>query len=328
MAPSQEPKKRPARKPASRPVGPRKHRFRSLRDPWTLSEFVRNLQEGVYITRTDGLILDANPAFLRTFGVRSLRELSRYTAEQLLLDPERRDEEMALLAEMGSVREFELELRRPDGQVRTVLDTAYQVKDAASGETVYHGILIDITDRKELERQLFRAALRDPLTGCYNRRYLMDRERQLERGKATWGIVIVDIDHFKDYNDRFGHHTGDLVLVRVSRFLLSVVRSEDAVIRIGGDEFLLLLEGATSSVTAEVVGRLQQRGRKAVPVGLSYGWANRERGETLDATTRRADRQLIRRRQKERQQSPRRQSTRATALNSPMPSRRKPRRTA
>lgn len=157
------------------PIG----RLRSLKDPWTLSEFVRNVQEGVYITATDGVILDANPAFLRMFGVRSLRELHEYTAEQLLVDPQRRQEELALLASTGSVREFELELRRPDGEVRTVLDTAYQVTDAGTGETLYHGILIDISDRKQLERQLFQAALRDPLTGCYNRRFLMDREREL-----------------------------------------------------------------------------------------------------------------------------------------------------
>jgi diguanylate cyclase (GGDEF)-like protein/PAS domain S-box-containing protein len=286
--------------------GPPVMRFRSLKDPGTLEEFVRNLQEGVYITATDGLILDANPAFLRMFGVSSLRELRRYTAEHLLVDPQRRREELALLAATGSVREFELELRRPDGEIRTVLDTAYQVTHAESGETLYHGILIDISDRKQLERQLFQAALRDPLTGCFNRRYLMDRESELEREKAAWGVVVVDIDHFKAYNDRYGHHTGDLVLLRVSRFLGTVVRSDDAVVRIGGDEFLLLLTGGGAPTAEEVAHRLRDRARKTLPVSLSEGWAVRQGGETLEETIRRADQQLIQKRDEERRPNPRR----------------------
>ncbi len=87
------------------------------------------------MTTADGRIRDANPAFLRMFGVSSLRQLRRFTAEQLLVDPARRAEELAILARDGAVREFELEIRRPDGEARTVLDTAYQRVDEATGET-------------------------------------------------------------------------------------------------------------------------------------------------------------------------------------------------
>jgi diguanylate cyclase (GGDEF)-like protein/PAS domain S-box-containing protein len=278
----------------------RTSRLGSLEDPWTLAEFVRNVEEGVYITTTDGAILDANPAFLHMFGVRSVRELANYTVEQLQVDPQRRQEELALLATAGSVRDFELELRRPDGEVRTVLDTAHQVTDARSGETLYHGILIDISDRKQLERELLQAALRDPLTGCYNRRFLTNYEPELKGENSGWGVVIIDIDHFKEYNDLYDHHTGDLVLRRVSRFLMSVVRAEDAVVRIGGDEFLLLLADGSASSTEEVARRLRERGRRALPVALSDGWAVRKGAENLGATIRRADHQLIRQRAQER----------------------------
>jgi len=304
----------PARRASKGRPGAEERRLRSLKDPSTLAKFVRNLREGVYITTTYGLILDANPAFLRMFGVRSLHELSRFTAERLLVDPLQRDEELALLAEQGSVREFELELRRPDGEVRTVLDTAYQVTDPETGEIVYHGILVDITDRKALERELAWAAIRDALTGCYNRRYLADREREFATRESPWGVVIIDIDHFKEYNDRFGHDTGDAVLVRVARFLLGIVRSEDAVVRIGGDEFLILLEDGSSRATAEVVQRLRHRERKAVPVSLSCASAIREGAESLEATIRRADQKLIRRREQERRPRMRqRRATRAAA---------------
>jgi len=279
---------------------------RSLKDPWTLAEFVRNVQEGVYITTTEGKILDANPAFLRMFGVKSLAELRQYTAEQLIVDPERRKEELAAIANGGAVREFELEIRRPDGEVRTVLDTAYQVADPETGETLYHGILIDITERTKLEQQLLRAALRDPLTGCFNRRFLSDMERALDSQEQGWGTIVIDIDNFKDYNDRYGHHIGDRVLMRVARFLLSLVRAEDAVIRIGGDEFLLLLIGDTPEATAEVAHRLRKTGPGAMPVSASVGSAVRRTGENLEDTIRRADRQLIQIRVKERQPHSRR----------------------
>ena len=81
-------------------------------------------------------------------------------------------------------------------------------KTKETGETICHGILIDITQRKALEDQLLEYSIRDPLTGCYNRRYLDLEQERLERETSTWGAIIVDIDHFKDYNDRHGHQAG------------------------------------------------------------------------------------------------------------------------
>jgi diguanylate cyclase (GGDEF)-like protein/PAS domain S-box-containing protein len=305
MTPDESPGGTERTRESGRP-GKRSRRERSLKDPWTLAELVRNVQEGVYITTAEGEILDANPAFLQMFGVGSLTELPQFRAEQLLVSPERRREELEAITRDGSVREFELELRRPDGEVRTVLDTAYRVADPETGDTLYHGILVDITERKQLEQQLTRAALRDPLTGCFNRRFLGDMERALDPQEQGWGAIVIDIDNFKDYNDRYGHHIGDRVLMRVARFLLSLVRAEDAVIRIGGDEFLLLLIGATPEATGEVAHRLRKTGPGAVPVSVSVGWAIRRPGESLEDTIRRADRQLIQIRVKERQPRSRR----------------------
>ncbi len=270
-----------------------RRRHRPLKDPKVLADFVRNLREGIYVTTADGQIRDANPAFLRMLGVSSLRQLRRFTAEQLLADPARRVEELAILAREGAVREFELEIRRPDGEVRTVLDTAFQRIDEATGETCYHGILVDITERKELERRLREAAVRDALTGCFNRHYLLEQERRLEAEGVLWGVVVVDVDHFKEYNDRFGHHTGDRVLQQLARFLMVTVRTEDTVIRMGGDEFLVLLPGPAALATEEVARRLRQQGPTAAPVSFSLGWAVKEGSERLEHTIRRADRQLI-----------------------------------
>jgi diguanylate cyclase (GGDEF)-like protein/PAS domain S-box-containing protein len=279
-----------------------------LRDAATLADFVRNLKEGVYVTTAGGRILDANPAFLSMFGVSSLRELADTSAERLFVDPARRAEELAILERDGSVREFEFEIRRPDGEVRTVLDTCYQRRDPATGEILNHGILIDISDRKCLERKLFEAAVRDPLTGCFNRRFLADLAFKLEGQDREWGAVIIDIDGFKAYNDRHGHATGDAVLVRVARFLMRAVRAEDVVVRLGGDEFLLLLTETAKTATPEIARRLEKAGPESSPVSLSLGWAVRRKGERVEDTIRRADQGLIRIRAR-RRRYPRRRAT-------------------
>jgi diguanylate cyclase (GGDEF)-like protein/PAS domain S-box-containing protein len=266
----------------------------------TLRAFVATLREGVYITSQDGRILDANPAFLAMFGVASLAELVGVTASQLLVHPKRRVEELELLARDSTVREFELEIRRPDGGTRTVLDTAFQVTDPTTGEVRYHGILVDISERKGLEEQLREAAIRDPLTGCYNRRFLADIESSLGAAGGSWGTTVIDLDHFKEINDRYGHDVGDQMLVRTTRFLLREVRAEDVLVRMGGDEFLLVLAGADVRTTQRVARRLRRRGPSSAPTRFTLGWAVRDHGERLEQTVRRADRSLIRARQRER----------------------------
>lgn len=267
---------------------------RSLNDPETLRLLIRSIGEGIYITDSQGRILDANPAFLDIFGVLSLEELQRFEVPQLLADPRRREEEMAILASEGSVREFELEIVRPDGLHRTVLDTTYQIRDPKTGEVHYHGVLIDITRRKELEDRLREQLTRDALTGCYNRRFLFDLEAEFRAGgEGRWGCIFIDIDHFKVYNDRHGHASGDQVLQRMARFLMREVRSDEPVIRLGGDEFLIVLSGENSARTATVADRLQQAAVRSAPVAFSLGWAMREGAETFEQTVERADQGLI-----------------------------------
>ncbi|MDF2770980.1 MAG: diguanylate cyclase [Geminicoccaceae bacterium] len=269
-------------------------RFRSLDDPETLLLIVQNIEEGIYITNAGGDILDANPAFLRMFGVSSVGELSRFRAGDLIADPNRRALEMALLERDGAVRDFELAIVRPDGQRRTVLDTTYAVRDPESGQVFHHGILIDITRRKELENQLREQSVRDALTGCYNRRYLLALgDRMTEDKVAQWGCIYIDIDHFKAYNDLHGHKKGDKVLVQMSRFLMRQVRAEEPVVRLGGDEFLIVLTGENAARTEQIAARLQRAAARGSPVAFSLGWAVRQSGERFERTVDRADQELI-----------------------------------
>ena len=270
-------------------------RIQSLDDPTTLRGFVKNLREGIYITALDGRILDANPAFLQMFGASDLEDLRNCRTVDLLVDPLQREHEVELLLEGGTVREFEFQIRRLDGVVRTVLDTCFTMHDPRSGETVFHGILVDITGRKDLEEQLREVGIRDPLTGLYNRRFLEEVEAELEIRPRPAGAIVVDVDHFKSYNDQYGHRMGDEVLQRIARFLLTQVRAGDAVFRIGGDEFLALLLGKGASHTRTVAHRMRDAACKGgAPVPFTLGWALSHDGESIERTVNRADKNLIR----------------------------------
>jgi diguanylate cyclase (GGDEF)-like protein/PAS domain S-box-containing protein len=262
----------------------------SLSSLETLRELVLNLREGVYITSADGEILDANPAMLAMFGVRSVKELKGRRVQEWI-DPFQRAREHAILERQGVVRDFEFTFRRPGGEVRTVIDTAFMRRDRDTGKTLYFGILIDITERKQLEQQLVETGQRDPLTGCFNRRYLQRFEADCQdRG---WACVVIDVDNFKAYNDRHGHERGDQVLVRMGRFLSGLCRPDDAVVRLGGDEFMILVAGMRGTGVSRVVRRLARAARERGPVPFSLGWASRWRGERLECTMARADRRLI-----------------------------------
>ncbi len=267
-------------------------RFRSLGDPETLAMFAQNLGEGIYITNEQGEILDANPAFLRIFGFDTLEEIGKYRVNDFV-DAEVRRREVELLGREGSLRDRELQITRRDGSIRTVLDTWYSITAPDTGEVVFHGILVDITGRKQLENQLVEQSVRDPLTGCYNRRHLSGLYSIERNREEMWGCIYVDIDHFKQYNDVHGHSSGDKVLVKMSRFLMRHVRAEEPVIRMGGDEFLVALFDTTPFETEMVAKRLAKAGLEKGPVSFSLGWAAREDAEMLEETVNRADRELI-----------------------------------
>ena len=268
-------------------------RFRSLHDPDALRALVENLHESFYVMNARGEVLDANPAFLAMLGVRSMSDLRAYSMSDMIANPKRRMQELNILDAMGAVREFELEIVRPDGAVRTVLDSSYTCHDDATNETFYHGVLVDITDRKRQEDALREQSVRDPLTGCYNRRYLEQIEPELESAESPFGCIFIDIDHFKQYNDVHGHTMGDTTLVRMSRFLMRQVRAEEPVIRLGGDEFLLLLNPADEDAVEMVARRLQLAAIRTAPVPFSLGWSARRPGESVQETVNRADQRLL-----------------------------------
>jgi diguanylate cyclase (GGDEF)-like protein/PAS domain S-box-containing protein len=137
-----------------------------------------------------------------------------------------------------------------------------------------------------LRETLRHQSIRDPLTGLFNRRYLEETlERELHRaarGHRPVGVIMLDLDHFKRFNDTFGHAAGDALLHELGKFLRAHVRGEDVACRYGGEEFTLVLSDAPRAVARqraerlrEEVKRLQPRhgGRPLGAVTLSLGVA-------------------------------------------------------
>ncbi|HEY0277080.1 MAG TPA: sensor domain-containing diguanylate cyclase [Solirubrobacterales bacterium] len=107
------------------------------------------------------------------------------------------------------------------------------------------------------ERDLATLAVEDPLTGLRNRRDLKQRITELIGSRAGLAVLVFDLDHFKSINDTFGHEVGDGVLARFGDLLVGHARSTDLAIRLGGEEFCLLLPGADTAVAAGVAERIR-----------------------------------------------------------------------
>jgi diguanylate cyclase (GGDEF)-like protein/PAS domain S-box-containing protein len=167
------------------------------------------------------------------------------------------------------------------------------VLDDQSDEPYVLGHALDITERYQHELKLWDEATRDPLTKCFNRRYLDNLSDAF--ASEAWGCIAIDLDHFKQVNDQYGHQRGDEVLVAMARFLFRHARRDDPVVRLGGDEFLLLLRGADDEATARVVREIEAD-RASAPIGFTLGAGSFGHGVSLSDGLGEADRRLYQRR--------------------------------
>jgi diguanylate cyclase (GGDEF)-like protein/PAS domain S-box-containing protein len=131
----------------------------------------------------------------------------------------------------------------PDGRESWVLTTKVPLRDRYGKIIGTMGISHNITERKQAELRVRYMALHDALTGLPNRILLGDRLAQAialaRRNQKSVGVLMLDLDHFKDVNDSFGHYVGDRLLEAVSNRLQAGLRDSDIVARLGGDEFVI-----------------------------------------------------------------------------------------
>jgi diguanylate cyclase (GGDEF)-like protein/PAS domain S-box-containing protein len=219
--------------------------------------FERNLA-GLYRTTLEGRILDCNSAFARILGYPSREDVLKISALDLYSDPGDRESFLARLSQQRVLVNFELCLRRRDGSPVWVLANESLV-DEPGGQTVVDGSLIDITDRKHAEQQRWHQANHDALTDLPNRVLFNDRLSlailHAQRRRQSLVVMFLDLDQFKRVNDTLGHSAGDELLVKVADRLRRCIRQDDTVARVGGDEFLLLLNGIGREADAATMAR-------------------------------------------------------------------------
>jgi len=147
----------------------------------------------------------------------------------------------------------------PDGSVRWLRETGNLLRDERGKLKRMIGVVRDITDQKEIEQRYRHMAYHDPLTGLPNRGLFEQRldlaVQRATRHQAKTAVMFIDLGKFKSINDTYGHMVGDEVLVEAGSRLKSVVRGTDTVARIGGDEFVLILEDLKSLDEAENLAR-------------------------------------------------------------------------
>jgi diguanylate cyclase (GGDEF)-like protein/PAS domain S-box-containing protein len=230
-------------------------------------------------------------------------------------DQDRARSHRAAQAQAGeeAILDFEYRMRHRDGNWRWLLSREVVFARTADGQPQQIlGIAQDITARKQLELQMQEAnahlqeqSIRDALTGLYNRRYL-DATLPRELQRAQWhggpvGVIMLDVDHFKRFNDTHGHDAGDTLLRGVGDFLKTHTRGEDIACRYGGEEFILVLPGAALEHTRQRAEEIRMgiqalvmhhQGQALDTVTISVGVAVFPDSETADLLIRAADQAL------------------------------------
>jgi len=217
--------------------------------------FERNLA-GVFRSTLDGRILEVNDSLARIFGYER-EELLAQTSYSLYFSREDRQRVMTRLREQRTLSNVELRMRKRDGSPVWVLENMTLLETAEGGNI--EGTIIDISERKAAQEQVEYQAYHDVLTGLPNRLLFRDRISvalaHARRARRTVAIMFLDLDHFKLVNDTLGHTVGDGLLQAAAERLVSCVRSEDTVARMGGDEFTILVSDIADTRSAATVAQ-------------------------------------------------------------------------
>lgn len=196
-----------------------------------------------------------------------------------------------------------------DRRLKT-LEVIHEVENARKDAEIHQlrnvALQKEIEERKKAQATLERLATQDSLTGVANRRHFLEIGsrimEQAKRYQRPVSVVMIDVDHFKEMNDTFGHKTGDKVLIHITRCMQAVLRKVDILGRYGGDEFVILLPETTQEGARRLIERLRHSlsqqpitaGGVSIPITLSIGLASNVNVSdlSLDELLQRADRAL------------------------------------
>jgi diguanylate cyclase (GGDEF)-like protein/PAS domain S-box-containing protein len=203
--------------------------------------YIEHAPMGIFVAHDNGEFALVNPAISLMTGF-SKNELSMMSlADFFSSDTAQESANFFDSVHQHKSSEKEVTLRKKDGSVFL----SYIRAIALPGDSLI-GFCMDITDKKRDEEQIYNLAFFDALTALPNRRRLLDRLRLATSNSVQeqdlGALLMMDLDHFKNLNDTQGHDVGDLLLKQVGRRLMDCVRPDDTVSRVGGDEFVIILE--------------------------------------------------------------------------------------
>jgi diguanylate cyclase (GGDEF)-like protein/PAS domain S-box-containing protein len=227
---------------------------------------------GYFTLAHDGIITQVNLTGASLLGAERGKLLKRRFG--LFVDPQSRpaftaflekvfdgDEketcEVKLLKEKAESFWAQIEAVRDDQMCRVI------VSDITERKLAGENLRLRMAEIEALHEQLREQAIRDPITGLFNRRYLqetLDREiARAQRENKPVGIIMIDIDHFKQVNDTYGHKAGDLTLENLGRLINENLRASDIPCRYGGEEFIIVVLSALLAATLERAQLLQEK---------------------------------------------------------------------
>ena len=273
-----------------------------------LATIFDNTMMGVLVVRDDRIIHRVNRQFLKMFGYDSEDEWIGQSVRKLHMSEENYQEfgELHYAALRNKeVLEVEYQLRRKDGTPSWIAISGKALDPETPADLSKGAVWIiqDINMRKKAEAELHRLATTDPLTGVLNRRSFTEMgERELKihrRYNRPVSLLMLDIDHFKSINDRFGHDTGDRALCFFTEVCRRELRDSDLLSRLGGEEFAVVLLGSGEKEALSAAERIRVNLEESssedadIPaMTVSIGLAVCRPEEPLEAALKKADQQL------------------------------------
>lgn len=233
----------------------------------------QNAGDAILITDSKGIIIEVNPAFCEITGFSRAEALGKNPniGKSGRHTPEFYEEMWNKLLQNGRW-EGEVWDRRKNGEVYPKWLKITAVTDTTGQISNYVGVFSDISEHKAVIDKLERMAHHDPLTGLPNRTLFHDRLSQsivqARRDERHVAVMFIDLDHFKEINDEYGHDIGDQLLCGAADRLFNCVRESDTIARMGGDEFTAILTDVDNPKAAMVVAKKMLAAlQKPIPVG-------------------------------------------------------------
>ena len=250
--------------------------------------------------------LKGNIKFISKKGIEMLgytvEELEEKTIWQLVALPGRpnnKNEIQKFLFKNDSPPQ-EYNLIKKDRSLLPVECYATAIKNEKGKTIGFHGILLDISSRKEYEEKIKYLSFHDKLTDLYNRAYFEEEIQKMDNIRnLPLSIIIGDVNNLKAINDTFGHQHGDQLLIRIAEVLKSCFRRSDVISRWGGDEFSIILPYTAKEKGIEIINRVKQecqrRSTLTLPLSISFGIATKEiDSENINAIVSEAESRMYR----------------------------------